>query len=92
VTFTDPEIGSVGMTERPPGTPASTCAIGEHPGARHRPGLAAQGRQRGFIKLVADGRRGVLVGATAMGPNGGEVLGLLALAVHAATRWTSCAP
>jgi pyruvate/2-oxoglutarate dehydrogenase complex dihydrolipoamide dehydrogenase (E3) component len=25
----------------------------------------------------------VLVGATAMGPNGGEVLGLLTLAVHA---------
>ena len=39
----------------------------------------------GFIKLVADRQRGVLVGATAMGPNGGEVLGLLTLAVHTAT-------
>ena len=37
----------------------------------------------GFITLVADRVRGVLVGATAMGPNGGEVLGLLVLAVHA---------
>ena len=37
----------------------------------------------GFIKVVADRERDVLVGATAMGPNGGEVLGLLALAVHA---------
>lgn len=27
--------------------------------------------------------RGVLVGATSAGPSGGEVLGLLALAVHA---------
>jgi pyruvate/2-oxoglutarate dehydrogenase complex dihydrolipoamide dehydrogenase (E3) component len=27
----------------------------------------------------------VLVGATSMGPNGGEVLGLLTLAVHART-------
>ena len=38
----------------------------------------------GFITLVADRARGVLVGATAIGPNGGEVLGLLSLAVHAA--------
>jgi pyruvate/2-oxoglutarate dehydrogenase complex dihydrolipoamide dehydrogenase (E3) component len=38
---------------------------------------------RGFIKLVADADRGVLVGATSAGPWGGEVLGLLTLAVHA---------
>ena len=38
----------------------------------------------GIIKLVADGDRGVLVGATSVGPNGGEVLSALVLAVHAA--------
>ncbi len=38
---------------------------------------------RGFIKLVEDADRGVLVGATSAGPWGGEVLGLLTLAVHA---------
>ena len=37
----------------------------------------------GLIKLVADADRGVLVGATTMGPAGGEVLGALAVAVHA---------
>ena len=35
----------------------------------------------GFVKLVADGD--VLVGATVVAPNGGEILGLLTLAVHA---------
>ncbi len=35
------------------------------------------------MKLVEDASRGVLVGATSAGPCGGEVLGLLALAVHA---------
>lgn len=37
----------------------------------------------GIIKVVEDAERGVLVGATAMGPAGGEVLGALAVAVHA---------
>ena len=37
----------------------------------------------GVIKLVADRATRTLVGATVAGPNGGEVLGLLALAVHA---------
>jgi pyruvate/2-oxoglutarate dehydrogenase complex dihydrolipoamide dehydrogenase (E3) component len=41
--------------------------------------------KRGFIKLVEDAHRGVLVGATSMGPCGGEVLGLLTLAVQAET-------
>ena len=37
----------------------------------------------GFIKLVADAGRGVLIGATSAGPMGGEVLGALAVAIHA---------
>jgi len=40
----------------------------------------------GFIQVVADRRRGVLVGATSVGTHGGEVLGLLTLAVHAGVR------
>ena len=37
----------------------------------------------GFIKLVEDADRGVLAGATSVGPWGGEVLSALAVAVHA---------
>ena len=33
--------------------------------------------------MVEDADRGVLVGATAAGPGGGEILGFLAVAVHA---------
>jgi len=36
----------------------------------------------GYIKLIEDTDRGVLVGATSAGPAGGEVLGALAVAVH----------
>ncbi len=34
--------------------------------------------------MVEDADRGVLVGATVVGPFGGEILGFLAVAVHAA--------
>jgi len=37
----------------------------------------------GFIKLVADAGQGILVGASSVGPTGGEVLSMLTLAVHA---------
>jgi pyruvate/2-oxoglutarate dehydrogenase complex dihydrolipoamide dehydrogenase (E3) component len=38
----------------------------------------------GVIKLVADADRGVLVGGTTVGPSGGEMIGFVATAVHAA--------
>jgi pyruvate/2-oxoglutarate dehydrogenase complex dihydrolipoamide dehydrogenase (E3) component len=37
----------------------------------------------GVIKLVEDAEAGVLVGASVMAPNGGEVLGALSVAVQA---------
>jgi pyruvate/2-oxoglutarate dehydrogenase complex dihydrolipoamide dehydrogenase (E3) component len=84
VTFTDPEIGSVGLTEAQARKQihAVSTAISQIPASArgwiHKPGNA------GFIKLVADSDRGVLVGATSAGPTGGEVLSMLTLAVHAA--------
>ncbi|WP_278259620.1 hypothetical protein [Nocardioides convexus] len=35
-----------------------------------------------MIKVVADLDRGVLVGATAVGPAGGEIIGMLVTAIH----------
>ncbi len=83
VTFTDPEVGSVGMTEqqaRDAGLRV-TSAVSELPRSS-RGWLHAAGND-GLIKLVADADRGILVGATSVGPRGGEVLSMLATAVHA---------
>lgn len=46
---------------------------------------------QGFIKLVEDADRGVLVGATSAGPTGGEVLSFLTLAVSAEITTSTCA-
>ena len=40
-------------------------------------------KEDGLVKLVADASRGVLVGATIVGPSGGELIGILATAIHA---------
>lgn len=83
VTFTDPEVGSVGMTEaqaREAGLRVAT-AVADIPESSR--GWIHQAGNEGVIKLVADTDRGVLVGATAVAPYGGEVLGLLSAAVHA---------
>ncbi|MCG8920554.1 NAD(P)/FAD-dependent oxidoreductase [Actinokineospora sp. PR83] len=82
VTFTDPEVGSVGLSEAAAREAGLTVRTGitripdSSRGFIHKLGNA------GLIKLVEDADRGVLVGATSMGPGGGEVLGALAVAVH----------
>jgi pyruvate/2-oxoglutarate dehydrogenase complex dihydrolipoamide dehydrogenase (E3) component len=79
VTFTDPEIGSVGLTEA-----RAREAGGDVRVYRDSVGASARGwihRAEGLVKLVA--RDGVVVGGTFVGPGGGEMLGLLSLAVHA---------
>jgi pyruvate/2-oxoglutarate dehydrogenase complex dihydrolipoamide dehydrogenase (E3) component len=82
VTFTDPEIGAVGMTEKQARDAGIDVQVGyaslpsSSRGWIHGPG------NDGFIKLVADRARGVLVGATSAGPSGGEILGALSVAVH----------
>lgn len=83
VTFTDPEIGSVGLSEaaaREQGISVRTGIASTPASAR---GWIHKAGNEGLIKVVEDADRGVLVGATSMGPAGGEVLGFLALAVSA---------
>ena len=82
VTFTDPEIGAVGMTEAQARSAGLPVAIGRADIPRSSRGWIAEAE--GVVKLVADAERGVLVGATVVAPYGGEVVGLLTLAVHAA--------
>jgi len=83
VAFTDPEIGAVGLTEQQARDQGLTVATGTalipdtSRGWIHKVGNA------GLIKLVAAPRRALLNGATSAGPTGDEVLGALAVAVHA---------
>ncbi len=79
VTFTDPEIGSVGLTEAEARKSGGEVRVMSEAIAQSARGWINKGE--GLIKLIE--MDGVLVGATSMGPCGGEVLAVLALAVHA---------
>jgi pyruvate/2-oxoglutarate dehydrogenase complex dihydrolipoamide dehydrogenase (E3) component len=81
VTFTDPEVGGVGMTEKQARAAGLNVRVATTDLASSTRGWIAKGT--GLIKLVEDADRGVLVGATAVGPSGGEVLSMLVTAVHA---------
>ncbi len=83
VTFTDPEVGSVGMSEADARSAGLSVRVGMTEVPTSVRGWIHKAGNDGFVKVVEDAQRHVLVGATSAGPWGGEVLGLLALAVHA---------
>jgi pyruvate/2-oxoglutarate dehydrogenase complex dihydrolipoamide dehydrogenase (E3) component len=83
VTFTDPEIGAVGLTEAQARDQGLRVAVATADVGRSSRGWIHGPGTTGVVKLVSDVDRDVLVGASAVSPYGGEVLGMLVTAVHA---------
>lgn len=82
VTFTDPEVASVGLPEHQARETGMHIRVGIAKTASSARGwIHGPGAEHGVAKLVADDDRGVLVGASVMGPAAGEVIGLLMLAI-----------
>jgi len=80
VTFTDPQVASVGITE------IEAHAMGIDPSwakisLDHIPRAVAARDTRGFIKLVAESKTGKLIGAHILAPEGGELIQIPALAI-----------
>jgi pyruvate/2-oxoglutarate dehydrogenase complex dihydrolipoamide dehydrogenase (E3) component len=75
--FTDPQVASVGTMEGDGLVTARFDITGGRLSTYERP------RRPGLVKLAADRVRRVLVGAVAVGPEAGEWLGQLTLAVRA---------
>ena len=80
VTFTDPEVASVGQTEAQARQAGRAVRVGvAQTAATARGWIHGPGAEHGVLKLVADDQ--VLVGGSVMGPAAGEVAGLLVLAI-----------
>jgi pyruvate/2-oxoglutarate dehydrogenase complex dihydrolipoamide dehydrogenase (E3) component len=84
VTFTDPEVASVGLSEAAARATGIDVVV-----ASADPAESARGYIHDFhggaLKLVADRQRGVLIGATMVTPRAGEIVGELVLAIKLGT-------
>jgi pyruvate/2-oxoglutarate dehydrogenase complex dihydrolipoamide dehydrogenase (E3) component len=76
--FTDPQVAVAGDTSGE-GAVSSSWPIE----SVSRTGTFQRPKQPGLVKLFADPERGVLVGAAAVGPESGEWMGQLTLAIRA---------
>ena len=85
VTFTDPEVGSVGCTEAQARAAGINVKVGLANSASSSRGWLHGSGNEGLMKLIIDADRDVLIGASSVGPRGGDVLSMLNLAVHAET-------
>jgi pyruvate/2-oxoglutarate dehydrogenase complex dihydrolipoamide dehydrogenase (E3) component len=84
VTFTDPEVASVGLSEAAARARGLDVIVATADPAESARGYIHDFHQ-GALKLVGDRERGVLIGATLVTPRAGEILGELVLAIKLAT-------
>ncbi|MFB6068813.1 MAG: dihydrolipoyl dehydrogenase [Halobacterium sp.] len=79
--FTDPEIGTVGMTEAEAAAAGFEPAVGTFPFTASGRALTT-GHSEGFVRVVADEDSGFLLGAQVVGPEASELVAELGLAVE----------
>ena len=90
VTFTDPEIASVGLSEAAARASGIDVVVASADPAETSRGYIHD-FHGGALKLVGDRERGVLIGATLVTPRAGEIVGELVLAIKLGTPLTTLA-
>jgi dihydrolipoamide dehydrogenase len=79
--FTDPEIGTVGLTEDEAREEGFEPAIGEFPFRASGRALTT-GESEGFVRIVADEPTGFVLGAQIVGPEASELIAEVGLAIE----------
>jgi mercuric reductase len=81
IVFTDPQVASVGLTEATARSAGCSVLTSVLP-LSHLPRALAARDTRGLIKLVADGKNRLLLGAHILAPEGGDSIQTAALAIR----------
>ena len=79
--FTDPEIGTVGMTESEAEEAGFEPVVGQFPFRASGRALTT-GHSEGFVRVVADGPSGFVLGGQIVGPEASELIAELGLAIE----------
>lgn len=81
VVFTDPQIASVGITEKRAQVSNIPYLSAKYPFSDHGKSLIMEAKD-GFVKLLADPRNGEIIGGAVAGPAGGELIHEIIAAMH----------
>ncbi|SMB32196.1 Dihydrolipoamide dehydrogenase [Sterolibacterium denitrificans] len=81
VAYTQPEVAWVGLTESQAGAQGVAVEKGVFPWAASGRAIA-NGAEYGFTKLLFDRQDGRIVGGAIVGPNAGDMIGEVALAIE----------
>jgi len=73
VVFTDPQIASVGLTEKRAHVRNIPYLTAKYPFSDHGKSLIMEAKD-GFVKLLAEPRTGEILGGSCVGPVGGELI------------------
>jgi pyruvate/2-oxoglutarate dehydrogenase complex dihydrolipoamide dehydrogenase (E3) component len=80
VVFTDPQIATVGLTEKAAKARGIGFIAASYPFNDHGKSLIMEARD-GFVKLLADPKSGEILGGACVGPAGGELIHEIAAAM-----------
>jgi pyruvate/2-oxoglutarate dehydrogenase complex dihydrolipoamide dehydrogenase (E3) component len=81
VVFTDPQIATVGLTEKRAREREIPVLAASYPFNDHGKSLIMEAKD-GFVKLLADPRTGDILGGACAGPMGGELIHEIVAAMH----------
>lgn len=81
VAYTDPEVAWVGLTEEQAKQDGVAYEVGKFPWAASGRSLSV-GRDEGFTKLLFDPKTERVIGGAMVGPNAGELIAEVALAIE----------
>ena len=73
VVFTEPQVATVGLTEKEATTHGIKFLAASYPFNDHGKSLIMEAKD-GFVKLLADPKTGEIIGGECVGPSGGELI------------------
>ena len=85
--FIDPQLGRIGLTEEQAKQSGRRILVARLP-MRHVARALETGETRGFMKAVVDADSGLILGCAVLGPEGGELMAMLQLAMMGGIPYT----
>jgi len=81
VVFTEPEVATVGWSEKDAARAGRAVRVAKYPFNDHGKSMI-MGARRGFVKFIADAKSGEILGAQIVGPHASDLIHEMVVALH----------